>query len=196
MERWGANEREHPRTNANDCSDLFAAVRGCLRVFASKWFQLSTAPALPCHMPPEIIEGERVRSIVRAFFDVCDYYGYGLAESVYAGAMECALIERGHQVAREVSISVSYKDRHVAWQRLDMIVDERIIVELKATEALPAYADRQLVNYLRVSSFEVGVLLHFGPKPKFHRRVDTIKSPYVVSRSIRIVNHFATRHSD
>lgn len=120
-------------------------------------------------MRPDLIEPDRVRSIVRGFFDVYDYYGFGLAESIYAGALELALVERGHDVARELSISVGYKDRHIGWQRFDMVVDNRIIVEMKATEILPPYAARQLVNYLRVSSYEVGLLLHFGPQPKFYR---------------------------
>src|SRR5581483_10253528 len=108
--------------------------------------------SLSCRMRSDLIEAERVRSIVHAFFSVYDYYGYGLAESVYAGALEWALLERAHDVVRELSISVSYKDRHVGWQRFDMVVDDRVIVEIKATEALPPYAQRQLINYLRVSS--------------------------------------------
>ena len=68
-----------------------------------------------------------------------------------------------------------YKDRLVARQRLDMVVDDRVIVESKATERLSPSAGPQLIGYLRATKFEVGVLLHFGPHPKFYRFVDTMK---------------------
>jgi GxxExxY protein len=117
-------------------------------------------------------EPELLHSIVGAFYTVYNYYGYGLAESIYCGALEYELLDRGHCVAREVAIPVSYKERHVAWQRLDMLVDRKVIVEIKATDSLPPYAKRQLLNYLRASHFEIGLLLHFGPNAKFWRMVE------------------------
>ena len=120
----------------------------------------------------ELLEAERVHSIVGAFFTVYNYYGYGLGESIYAGALEYELRDRGHQVAREVAVAVRYHDRHVAWQRLDMVVDGTVIVENKATEKLSPAARPQLISYLRASPFQVGVLLHFGPAPRFYRFID------------------------
>jgi len=78
-------------------------------------------------MVGELLEAERVYSIVGAFCAVYNYYGYGLSEAVYAGALECELVDRGHEVARELAVAVSYKGRHVAWQRLEMVVDGRVI---------------------------------------------------------------------
>jgi GxxExxY protein len=112
-----------------------------------------------------------VHAIVGAFYAVYNYYGFGLLESVYCGALEYELADRGHRVGREVSFAVSYKDRHVAWQRLDMLVDSKVIVEIKATEVLPRYAKRQLVSYLRASPVEMGLLLHFGPEAHFWKLV-------------------------
>src|SRR4051812_20580934 len=63
-----------------------------------------------------------------------------------------------------------------------MVVDNRIILEIKATEVLPAFAKRQLINYLAVTSFPLGLILHFGPEPRFHRFVD--------SQKIRFRRHF------
>jgi GxxExxY protein len=123
-------------------------------------------------MQGELLEAERVHSIVAGFFTLYNYYGYGLSESVYAGALEFELTDRGHEVTREVSIAISYKGRHVTWQRLDLVVDRRIIVEVKATEKLAPTAEQQLLSYLRASRFEVGVLLHFGPSPRFRRYID------------------------
>ncbi len=115
---------------------------------------------------------ELSRSIIGGFYDVYNYYGFGLAESVYCGALELELVARGHAVAREVSVAVRYKGHHVAWQRLDMLVDRTIIVEIKAAERLAPYARRQLVNYLRATPLEVGILLFFGPTPRFWRITD------------------------
>src|SRR5665213_3198030 len=119
-----------------------------------------------------LLEHDRLRSIVGAFYAVYNYYGYGLLVSVYSGALEYELTDRGHDVAREVAFAISYKDRHVAWQRIDMLVDRRVIVELKATERVLPYARRQLVNYLRATSITVGVLLHFGPEARFWRLIE------------------------
>jgi GxxExxY protein len=110
---------------------------------------------------------------------VYNYFGYGLVESVYAGAAEYELIGRGHHVAREIAVRIVYKDRQIAWQRLDMLVDNKVIVEIKATEKIPPFAQRQLISYLQATPFQVGLLLHFGPEPKFHRFVDTHKRPFV-----------------
>jgi GxxExxY protein len=61
-----------------------------------------------------------------------------------------------------------------------MVVDNRLILEIKATEKLPAFAKRQIVNYLRVSPFRLGLLLHFGPAAEFHRFVDTRKKAFAM----------------
>jgi GxxExxY protein len=139
----------------------------------------------------ELLEAERVRSIVGCFYEVYNYFGYGLVESVYTGALDHELTSRGHDVAREVAVRVGYKGRHIAWQRLDMLVDRKVIVEIKATEKLPLYAQRQLVSYLTASPYHVAVLLHFAPEPKFYRFVDSAK------RSFTLVPAKATTtHSD
>ena len=126
-------------------------------------------------MKGELLEAERVHSIVGAFFKVYNYYGSGLSESIYAGALGYELSDRGHDVVRELLVAVSYHGRHVGWQRIDMVVDKAVIVENKATERLSPNARPQLINYLCVTPFQVGVLLHFGPRPKFYRFVDSPK---------------------
>ena len=77
--------------------------------------------------------------------------------------------ERGHQVGREVSVPIYFRNVRLTEQRVDMIVDAKVVVECKATDKLPAFAERQLFNYLRATRIEVGMLLHFGPAPKFYR---------------------------
>src|SRR5947199_8968586 len=127
-------------------------------------------------MRDELLEAERVHSIVAAFFTVFNYFGGGgMCEAAYLGALEHELSLRGHTVARELMAAVYYKGKLVARQRLDLVVDDRVLVECKAVERLPVWAGAQVVSYLRATSFKVGVLLHFGAHPKFYRFVDTIK---------------------
>ena len=128
-------------------------------------------------MRGELLEAARVHSVVGAFYTVHNYFGYGLREFVYATALDYELSERGHQVTRELAIPVSYKGRHVAWQRIDRVVDNAVIVEIKATEKLSPADKPQIITYLRASPYQVGVLLHFGPRAKFYRVIDYPKRP-------------------
>lgn len=118
-----------------------------------------------------LLEEELTNSIIGALYTVYRVLGFGYLESLYGAALERELVRRGHCVAREVRVPVFYLGDLIAYQRLDMVVDNRVIVELKATEQLPPIAERQLSNYLRCTTLEVGLLLHFGPEPKFHRIV-------------------------
>jgi GxxExxY protein len=124
-------------------------------------------------MNPNIIERDLVHSIVGGFYEVYNYFDYGLVESIYCRALKYELEDRGHDVRRESAVPVFYRSRAVGRQRLDLVVDNRLIVEVKATELLPRYVSRQIVSYLRVTPYIVGLVLHFGPEPKFHRFVDT-----------------------
>ena len=121
-----------------------------------------------------VFERERCGSVIGAFYAVYNYYGPGLLETVYSCALEDELIQRGHRVDREMQIAVAYKGRRVGWQRIDIIVDDKIIVELKATEAVPEFAKRQILSYLNATPLEIGLLLHFGREPQFEKYVDTL----------------------
>jgi GxxExxY protein len=124
-------------------------------------------------MNPNVIERDLVASIVGAFYEVYNYFDFGLVEPIYRNALEMELRDRGHAVSREVSVPVMYRGRRVGWQRIDLVVDRRVIVEIKSTELAPKYAARQILSYLRATPYEVGLLLHFGPEPKFRRFVET-----------------------
>ena len=117
-----------------------------------------------------------MHSIVGGLYDVYNYFGPGLFECHYVRALEIELKGRGHTVARELSVAVYYKNEQIGWQRLDMVVDGAVVVEVKACDQLPRYAGRQVISYLRVSPFKVGLLLHFGPEQaRFWRFIDTHK---------------------
>ena len=109
------------------------------------------------------------RAIIGAFFEVYNALGYGFLESVYSEALARELRRLGHHVEREVMVRIWYRGEVIARQRVDMIVDGSVIVEIKAGLALHSTAPRQLYNYLRATDKEVGLLLHFGPEAKYFR---------------------------
>jgi GxxExxY protein len=116
-----------------------------------------------------LLQEELTRSIIRAFFQVYNTLGFGFLEHLYVMALERELLARGHHVSRELAVRVMYKGEELGFQRLDMVADDTVVVEAKSTFALDKVAPRQLYNYLRATNLEVGLLLHFGPQPKFYR---------------------------
>jgi GxxExxY protein len=120
----------------------------------------------------DLIEERLTHSAIGAFFDVYNNLGYGFLEIVYVMALERELVARRHHVGREVWVPVLYKGDELCKQRLDMVVDEKLIIETKSTPDLPKGATRQLYNYLRATKLGVGLLFHFGPEPKFYRLVN------------------------
>jgi GxxExxY protein len=118
-----------------------------------------------------LLEEHLTRLIIGAFFEVYNTLGFGFLESVYRPALERELTARGHQVARELGIRIFYKEEALGIQRLDMVVDERVVLEIKSTFDLHEAFRRQLFNYLRASNLQVGLLLHFGPSAKFYRLI-------------------------
>jgi GxxExxY protein len=119
----------------------------------------------------DLIEGDLTKSVIGVFFEVYNQLRYGFLEHLYVMAMERELLARGHRVGREVPVAVFYKGDHLGFQRIDIVVDETLIVEVKSTQILHPSASRQVYNYLRATHLEVGLLLHFGPEPKFYRHV-------------------------
>jgi GxxExxY protein len=117
----------------------------------------------------ELVQEGLTRSVIGAFFEVYNALGFGFLEHIYVMALERELLGRGHAVAREVHVHVHYKHHSLGVQRIDMVVDEILVVETKSTLELHKAAQRQVFNYLRATKFEVGLLLHFGPKPQFYR---------------------------
>jgi GxxExxY protein len=124
-------------------------------------------------MAVELIQKEISQSVIGAFFDVHSVLGFGFLESIYASALELELRARGHTVGREVPVEIFYKKSRVGIHRMDMIIDDVLILEIKSTAILPPTARRQLLNYLRGARFNVGLVLHFGPKPAVYREICT-----------------------
>ena len=111
------------------------------------------------------------QKIITSFYTVYNILGYGFLEKVYENAMVIELRKIGLDVAPQVPIKVFYNDQIVGEYFADLIVDNLVIVELKATAKLLLEHEAQLLNYLKATRHEVGLLLNYGPKPEIKRKV-------------------------
>src|SRR5215813_6012049 len=118
-----------------------------------------------------LLEAETTKPILDVFRDVHRTFGFGYRERIYMLAIERDLRRLGHRVDREVGVIVYYRGEPLARQRLDMVIDNRVIVEVKATEQLHPTASAQLFSYLCATDYEVGLVLHFGHKAAFKRAI-------------------------
>ena len=121
--------------------------------------------------PPsrQLVLGDLCYVIVVCFFWVYNRLGYGYLESVYSKALEVALRLRGLKVDREVPVKIVFEGVEVGLHRMDMIVEDKVIIEIKSTEKLSDVPKRQLRNYLAATNKELGILLHFGPQANYYR---------------------------
>lgn len=124
-----------------------------------------------------LAERELTERIIGVFFSVYNELGYGFLESVYENAMCVALREAGIEISRQVPFSIEFRGQVVGDYRADLIADQRVILEIKAIPALGQAQEAQLLNYLKASQIEVGLLLNFGPKAEFKRKVLSVKNP-------------------
>ncbi len=113
---------------------------------------------------------ELTEAIIGAFYAVYGDLGYGFLEKVYANALALELHARGIMAVREQPISVRYKGVVVGEYFADLIVKDTVIVEAKAVRSLLDEHEAQLLNYLKATPYEVGLLLNFGPKPAIRRK--------------------------
>ena len=107
--------------------------------------------------------------IIRVFYEVYDELGHGFLESVYQKCLGISLEETGLRVLSEVAIPVWFPGRQLGNFAADMLVENIVLLELKAVRALDGSHQAQLLNYLRATEIEVGLLLNFGVKPEFKR---------------------------
>jgi GxxExxY protein len=111
------------------------------------------------------------KKIINAFYKVYNSLGFGFLEKVYENAMFIELRSMGLFVEQQRRIKVFYIGQEVDDYFADLIVDEKVILELKAAEAICEQHEYQLINYLKATEIEVGLLLNFGKKPEFKRKV-------------------------
>ncbi len=109
--------------------------------------------------------------VIGAFFDTYNELGYGFLESVYENALAVRLGECGLQVERQVPIEVRFHGQVVGQFRADMLVEGRLLIEIKAGSQIAVAHEAQLLNYLKATGIRLGLLFNFGPRPDFRRRV-------------------------
>jgi len=109
--------------------------------------------------------------IIKAFYNVYNSMGYGFLERVYENAMMIELKSLDLQCEKQKQIKVYYKDENVGEYFADIIVEGKVIIELKAAETIIEEHEHQLLNYLKATEIEVGLLLNFGKKPQFKRQI-------------------------
>ncbi|NOQ68365.1 GxxExxY protein [Patescibacteria group bacterium] len=109
--------------------------------------------------------------IIKCFYNVYHSLGYGFLEKVYENSLTLELKQNGLFTVQQMPIKVSYKDNPVGDYFADLVVENRIILELKAQEVLVPENEAQLLNYLKATEYEIGLLLDFGKKPEIKRRI-------------------------
>ena len=109
--------------------------------------------------------------IIGAFYRVYNELGFGFLEKVYENALMLALTDVGLKGERQYPIKVFFNDHIVGEYFADIVVGQKVIIEIKAVKQLGPEHESQLLNYLKATRFEVGLLLNFGPKPEIRRRV-------------------------
>jgi len=118
--------------------------------------------------------------IIKTFYEVYNELGHGFLERVYQNSLYLELKNKGFKVEAQKKIEVYYKRIEVGQYYADLIVDDLVILELKAADCIVAAFENQILNYLKGTNCEVGLLLNFGTKPEFKRKI------FENSRKVRI----------
>ena len=113
---------------------------------------------------------ELTDKIIHAFYCVYNELGFGFLENVYQNALYFELLNNGFKVEPQKAIEVYYQTQLVGKYKADLVVNDLIILELKAVDYLIEEHELQLINYLKATNKEVGLLLNFGMKPEIRRK--------------------------
>ena len=119
--------------------------------------------------PEPLRHSSTTELIIGAFYEVYNELGHGFLESVYREAMACELTSKGLRAEREKTVKVQFRNHVVGVFRTDLVVDSAVIVELKCARNIDKMHEAQLLNYLKATDYEVGLLLNFGYRPQFRR---------------------------
>ncbi|MFW5830901.1 MAG: GxxExxY protein [Prolixibacteraceae bacterium] len=121
----------------------------------------------------DLLHQELSKRIIHCFYNVYNALGFGFLEKVYENAMMIELYKNGLFAEKQLPVKVYYEEQIVGDYFADIIVQNSIILELKAAECLVEEHEFQLINYLKATDIEIGLLLNFGKKPEFKRKIFT-----------------------
>ncbi|HSS99734.1 MAG TPA: GxxExxY protein [Terriglobales bacterium] len=119
--------------------------------------------------PSQLRHAELTQKIIGVFYDVYNEPGHGFLESVYEESMALVLANIGLNVRRQVPLPVWFRQHKVGDFRADLLVENIVLLELKCTRVFEPAHEAQLLNYLKATEIEVGILFNFGPSPQFKR---------------------------
>lgn len=111
--------------------------------------------------------------ILKVFYDIYNELGYGFLEKVYQNAMYFELKNKGYKVEAQTPIKVYFKGQLIGEYYSDLLIENKVIIELKACDLLMNVHVAQLMNYLKATKIELGLLLNFGEEPEFKRIIYT-----------------------
>jgi GxxExxY protein len=114
---------------------------------------------------------EITEKVIKIFYKVYGQLGYGFLEKVYENSVMIELKKEGIPAIAQSPIKVIYEQEVVGEYFADLLVDNKVIVEIKAAKGLASENEAQLLNYLKATDLEVGLLLNFGPKPEVKRKL-------------------------
>jgi GxxExxY protein len=120
-----------------------------------------------------MLHEEITSQIIAAFYAVYNKLGYGFLEKVYENALILQLRKANLKVQEQMPIEVRYEGQLVGQYFADLLIEGKVIVEIKAVDTLTMAHENQIVNYLKATNLEVGLVLNFGPEPKFKRKIFT-----------------------
>ena len=123
------------------------------------------------HTDGKLIYADTTYKVRGCAFNVFNELGNGHKEAVYQKALEKELIQQNIPYKKESSINVNYKGESIGNYRPDFIIDDKIIIELKAVEFLPVSFEKQLVHYLKSTEFKLGILINFGANKLYIKRL-------------------------
>lgn len=118
-----------------------------------------------------LLHQELTDVIIKTFYEVYNELGYGFLEKVYQNSLYLELKNKGYKVEAQKKINVYYKGTEVGEYYADLIIENAVILELKAADGIVKDFENQILNYLRATDCEVGLLLNFGKKPEFKRKI-------------------------
>ena len=122
-------------------------------------------------MKNSYLYSELTDSIIKVFYLIYNHLGYGFLEKVYENAMAIELLNSGLFIKTQQPVKIKYNGKEIGFYITDIIVNNCVIIEIKAAESLCEEHEAQLLNYLKATDIEVGLLLNFGKKPQIKRKV-------------------------
>jgi GxxExxY protein len=125
-----------------------------------------------------ILHGNVSEKVIKSFYHVYNTLGYGFLEKVYENALRVSLCKLGVDVAQQMPVAVQFEGEVVGEYFADLLVSGVIVVEVKVADAIAPEHEAQVINYLNATGYQVGMILNFGPKPEFRRKVLTHPHSY------------------